>query len=336
VIKPHKLEPGMTLGIIAPSGAVRDLAPLERGLTNLQAMGYHIKEGKSLRARYGYLAGHDFDRLADIHRMFADKKADAILAARGGYGTSRLADAIDYDLVRRNPKVFMGFSDITYLHLAFWKKCRLVTFSGPMISFNFGDETPRSFTVSGWERTICNAAPAGSIWQGHDDCSYRIIRNGKARGRLIGGNLSLIAASIGTPYEVDTRGCILFIEEIDEQPYRMDRMLTQLISSGKLAQAAGIVIGRNIAHAETAALEEAAARAGLPKLVAATKRRVADDYEQIMDDVLADRLRPLGIPVMSGLPFGHIKDLATLPIGVTASMDTKTGDLLIEEAAVRE
>jgi muramoyltetrapeptide carboxypeptidase len=334
--KPRRLEPGMTIGVIAPSGAVRALQPLERGLVHLQEMGFHVKLGKSVRARYGYLAGNDEERLADIHRMFVDSKVDAIVCARGGYGTSRLADAIDYELVRRNPKIFIGFSDITYLSLAFLKKCGLVTFSGPMVNFTFGDEVPRSFSVAGWERTLYEAKPAGSIWQGHGDRIYRVIAPGHARGALTGGNLSLVASSVGTPYKMDARGKIVFLEEIEEQPYRIDRMLTQLLSAGVLQQAAGIVIGRNVPHADCAALEEAAAsKPRRPKLIPAPRRKVPDSYEQTMEDVFAERLRGLGIPVMTGLPFGHIKDVATLPVGIRASMDTASGDLVVEEPAVR-
>jgi muramoyltetrapeptide carboxypeptidase len=335
VIKPRRLEPGMTLGIIAPSGAIRNFDPLDRGIANLESMGFRVKEGKFVRKRYGFLAAHDIDRLADIHRMFADKKIDAVLCARGGYGTSRIAHSIDYEMIRANPKDFVGFSDITYLNTAIWNKCRLVTFSGPMINFIFGDETPRSFPVAGWKRTLCDAQPAGSIWQGHEDRNHRVIAKGTARGRLIGGNLSLLAASIGTSLEIDTRGKIVFMEEIEEQPYRIDRMLTQMIAAGKLRDAAGIVIGRNVFHPETKALEEAADAAGRPKNMRAPARKMVDSWEQTMDDVFGDRLYNLGIPVMSGLPFGHIKDLATMPIGVMASMETRTGDLVIEEAAVK-
>lgn len=335
IIKPHRLEPGMTIGVIAPSGSIRNLQPLEAGVIHLQDMGFNVRLGKSVRSRYGFLAGHDADRLADLHRMFSDPKIDAIQCARGGYGTSRLADSIDYDLVRNNPKIFIGFSDITFLSLAFWKQCRLVTFSGPMVNFTFGDATPRPFSIAGWERTLCTGKPAGSIWQLHEDRNYRIIRTGAARGRLMGGNLSLLAASIGTPYELDTRGKIVFMEEIEEQPYRIDRMLTQLLCAGKLRNAAGIVIGRNVPHPECAALEETAAKSKPPKIMPAPRRKVPDSYEQTMDDIFNEHLRDLGIPVMSGLPFGHIKDLGTLPIGVIAAMDTRTGELAIEEPAVR-
>ncbi|MGI8907286.1 MAG: S66 peptidase family protein [Candidatus Sumerlaeaceae bacterium] len=335
IVKPAKLERGMTVGVIAPSGSIRNLEPLERGIANLKSMGFSVHEGKFLRSRYGFLAGHDDDRLADLHRMFENRKVDAIFCARGGYGTSRLAGGINYELVRRNPKIFVGFSDITYLSLAFMKMCKLVTFNGPMVNFIFGDAEPRSFPVEGLQRTICEARPAGSIWHGHEDRNYRVVRHGAARGRLTGGNLSLLAASIGTAYEIDTRGKIVFLEEIEEQPYRIDRMLTQMISAGKLSNAAGIVIGRNIPHAESLAIEQAAAARGLLKTMPAPKRRVANDYDQTMDDIFNERLRGLGVPVISGLPFGHIKDLATLPVGIMASMDSKSGDLTIEEAAVK-
>lgn len=324
----------MTLGIIAPASAARDPLHVDLAIAGIEALGLKAKPGKHLRDRRGYLASSDANRLADLHAMFADKKVDGVICLRGGYGTSRIVGDIDFDLVRKNPKIFIGFSDITMLNLAFLQKCRLVNFNGPMAASTFVDTSPSRFCVSGFLRTLGQAEPAGSIWQGHEDHNFRIIRPGEATGQLTGGNLSLLAASIGTPFEIQTRGKIVFIEEVDEKPYRIDRMLTQMLLAGKLKDAAGIVIGRNVPDRDFMDAEAAAA-AKAPKTVRALPKKLARDFEPLMDDIFYDRLYDLGIPVLSNLPFGHIDDYATLPLGVKATMNTHTGDLIIEEAAVK-
>lgn len=334
MIKPHRLEKGMTIGIIAPASGVPEPEKIDLGIERLLKMGYRVKEGKSLRSRFGYLASPDAARLADIHGMFRDPKVDAIMCVRGGYGTGRLLDAVDYAVIKKNPKIFIGFSDITSIQLAIWKRCGLVTFSGPMLTFTFAPPKPRSFTMGGFMRTLTRKEAPGSIWQGHKDRKFRVVRHGSASGALTGGNLSLACATIGTPYEIETRGKIVFLEDLDEKPYRIDRMLTQMLSAGKLRDAAAVVFGRNVPDEETAKLEKKLAREGLPRVVSSAPRNPPRSYEQTTDDVIADRLRGLGIPVIIGLPFGHIEDYATLPIGVRASMVSRTGELSIVEPAV--
>lgn len=333
MIKPAHLQTGMTIGVIAPASAVRNPKDVDRAVRGLEAAGFKVKLGRHVRDRHGFLAATDKNRLADIHRMFADPKVDGIMCMRGGYGTSRIVDQIDFDLVKANPKVFIGFSDITMLNLAFLRRCNLVNFNGPMASSTFGNTHPSRFGVAGFLRTVCHPAPAGSIWQEHEDRDFRVIRRGRAEGWLTGGNLSLLAASIGTPYEMETKGAIVFMEEIDEKPYTIDRMLTQILQAGKLRDAAGIVIGRNVPDAGFERLEKKAARKA-PQQVKALPALLPRSFEPLMDDVFYERLRPLGIPVLTGLPFGHIHDYATLPLGVRATMNSATGDLVIEESAV--
>jgi muramoyltetrapeptide carboxypeptidase len=324
----------MTIGIIAPASAARDPLHVDHAMAGIEALGFQVKPGRHIRDRHGFLASSDANRLADLHRMFADKKVDGIMCLRGGYGTGRLVDSIDYELVGANPKVFIGFSDITMLNLAFLRKCKLVSFNGPMAASTFADTAPSRFCVSSFLRTVGHAEPAGSIWQGHDDRNFRVIRPGRAEGRLTGGNLSLMAASVGTPFEMQTRGCIVFMEEVDEKPYRIDRMLTQLLSAGKLSDAAGIVIGRNVPDKDFAEAEAKATKTA-KRTVKPLPRKLPADFEPLMDDIFYDRLHGLGIPVITGLPFGHIDDYATLPLGIQASMDTQSGDLVIEESAVK-
>lgn len=335
MIKPQHLQPGMTIGLIAPASSIKDVDSIDKGIAGLENLGYKVKAGKFLRDRFGYLGSHDTDRLNDLNGMFKDKKVDAVMAFRGGYGTMRIVSGIDFDLIKKNPKIFIGFSDITMINNAILKKCKLVNFSGPMAGFTFADTPIKPFTLNGFNRTLTQTKPAGSIWQDHSDRDFKVIRHGEAEGILVGGNLCLLAASIGTPYEVDTKNKIVFFEEIDEQPYRIDRMITQMLLAGKLADAKAIVIGRNVPANDNVELEEQWAINNPGKVVKPLARKLARDYDPSMNDIFCDLLRPLNILVLSGLPFGHIKDYATMPLGVKASVNSKTGDLIIEESAVK-
>ncbi|MCX7719147.1 MAG: LD-carboxypeptidase [Candidatus Sumerlaeaceae bacterium] len=335
LLKPRRLKPGMTVGVIAPASGVKDETQVDAAVAGLEEFGLRVRLGRSVRKRRGFVSATPAERLADLHAAFADKTVDAVMCLRGGYGTMHLLDAIDYDLVRRNPKIFTGFSDITALHLAFLRKCRLVTFNGPMASTTFSKHPPSAFSVASFLRTVSEPVPAGSVWQGHADRKFRIVRPGRAEGPLTGGNLTLVAATVGTPYEIETRGRIVFLEEVDEKPYRVDRYLTQLLLAGKLRDAAAVVFGRNVADSESAENERRRLGDRPPRRAMPPPRRVPRDFEQIIDEVIAERLAPLGIPVMIGLPFGHIEDYATLPMGCRASVDAARGDLVVEEAAVR-
>jgi muramoyltetrapeptide carboxypeptidase len=325
----------MTIGLISPSSAVPNAGLIDQGIAALEKLGFCTKEGRFTRGRLGYLAASDRERLRDFNGMLCDGGVDAIMCIRGGYGAMRLLEGLDYEAARRTPKPIIGFSDITAIHLAFARRIRLVTFHGPMLLNAFARKVPRTFTVDGLLRTLTQARPAGSVWEGLPEHNYRVVREGRAQGRLVGGNLSLVAALMGTPFEIDTRGAIVFLEDVDEKPYRVDRMLTQLLLGGKLRDAAGIVFGRNVSDSETAKLEAERFRKGVPRRAEGFPAKPSPRYEPILDDVIADRLRPLGIPVMIGAPFGHVDDYATLPVGVRASMNTRTGELSIDEAAVK-
>lgn len=275
------------------------------------------KWGRNVRKKSGYLGGTIEERLDDLHDMFRDPEVKAVFALRGGYGSAQILDGIDYNLIRANPKIFLGYSDITAMHLAIHQKTGLVTFHGPVVLSHFTE-----FTQQHFRKALFDAAPIGSVTNPREsnplrpEHTLRVIRPGKARGPLIGGNLTLISTTMGTPYEIDTRGRILFIEDVDEEPYRIDRMLTQLRLAGKLNQAAGIIFG-----------ECADCR---PK-----------DYKPSFNSTftlgeLADIFfGGLPIPVLSGLTIGHTNDQLTLPIGVMATLDADKGELVIEEPALR-
>ena len=309
MIFPRALKPGDTVGYITPATFVSDPDLLNRATRNLMDLGLNPKFGKSVGKRSGYLGGSIDERLDDLHQMFRDPEIRGIFAVRGGYGSGQLLDGIDYDLIRKNPKVFVGYSDITALHLAINRHAGLVTFHGPVGISSFPDYTKGYF-----QKAVFESKPIGPV-ANRTSHPVHTIRSGKASGRLIGGNLSLICELMGTPYEIDTRGKILFLEDTSEEPYRIDRMLTQLRLAGKFKDAAGIVFG----ECSGCKPNECAPAFG----ASFTVKEVA---EQLFGN--------LAVPVVSGLTIGHTEDQITLPQGVMATLDGNNGQLIIDEAAV--
>jgi muramoyltetrapeptide carboxypeptidase len=314
-IKPKALRPGDTVGLITPATYVSDPDRLITARRTIEYFGLRARMGRNVGRRSGYLAGTVEERLADLHAMFADPEVRAVFAIRGGYGSGHLLDRIDYDLLRRNPKVFLGYSDITAMHLAIGKRAGLVTFHGPVVLSRFNDYTQKWF-----RKALFETAPIGEVGNPPESNTLRpshtlrTVRPGKARGPLTGGNLSLIAATMGTPFEIETRGRILFIEDVDEQPYSIDRMLTQLRLAGKLDQAAGIIFG---------------------ECNACRPREFQPSFESTFSfgEVLDNILGGLKIPVLSGLTIGHTDDQLTLPQGVMATLDADAQKFSIDEAA---
>src|SRR3954470_17471573 len=244
LLKPAVLKPGDTVGLITPSTYVSDPERIATAVRTIEYFGLKMKMGKNVRKQTGYVGGTIQERVSDLHDMFRDPEVKAVFTIRGGYGSGQLLDDIDYDLIRRNPKIFVGYSDITAMHLAIHQKTGLVTFHGPVTLSKFTGYTQEHF-----RKAMFDASPIGSVTNPpasdplRPSHTLRTVKPGKARGPLVGGNLSLIASLMGTPYEIDTRGKILFIEDVGEQPYSMDRMLTQLRLSGKLKAAAGVIFG---------------------------------------------------------------------------------------------
>ena len=315
LIKPKALRPGDTVGLITPSSYVADPDRLQLAARTVKFFGLKLKTGKHVGKRDGYLGGSVQDRVDDLHEMFKDRDVRGVFCIRGGYGAEQLLDRIDYDLIRRNPKIFLGYSDITALHLAIHKNAELVTFHGPVVLSRFSEYTRTYF-----RKALFTAAPIGKVTNPPDSDPLRpshmlrAIRPGRARGPLIGGNLSLIATTMGTPYEIQTQGRILFLEDVDEQPYSVDRMLTQLRLAGKLSAAAGVVFGEcsNCRPREFQPSFESTFSLG-----------------EVLDSILAG----LKAPVLSGLTIGHTDDQLTLPLGVAATLDSENGELIIEESA---
>lgn len=312
IIKPKRLSPGDTVGLVLPASATFARDNIAFAREQLEALGLNVVVGEHAYDRHGYFAGTDRDRAADINRMFEDDGIRGVICYTGGWGSPRILPYLDYDLIARKPKVFTGFSDITALLNAIHQRTGLVTFHAPT-----GSSTFESYTVENFRRVVMTPEPAGLLNPPEKrkdvlaDRVNRIVRlhGGKASGRLVGGNLTLLAALMGTPYEIDTAGAILFAEDVEEAVYRVDRMLTQLALGGKFDAMAGFVFGRC-----TRCEEEPSAFS--------------------LEDVLRDRFSGAGKPALTGLSFGHIEQKLTIPVGIQATLDADAGTLTIDESAV--
>jgi muramoyltetrapeptide carboxypeptidase len=307
MIKPKKLRKGDTIGLIGPSSPTPP-ERIEASIQRIQELGFKVVIGESCYGVHGYLSGKDEIRANDVNQMFKDKSIDGIWCIRGGYGTPRILDMLDYDSIRLNPKVFIGYSDITALHIALNQKCGLVTFHGPMASTELHDKLDR-FTRDYLIRNIMNTEPLGLITN-PKDINIKTLVAGKCEGKFIGGNLSLVVSTLGTSYEIDTKGKILFLEDIDEEPYRIDRMLTQLKLSGKLDDAEGFVLGD-------------------------WNNCVAEELEKSLTlmEIFNELIVPLGKPAIYNFMAGHCKPMITLPFGVSAILDANDSKLFINEPA---
>ncbi|MBL8214370.1 MAG: LD-carboxypeptidase [Bryobacterales bacterium] len=316
LLKPKALQKGDVVGLISPATFVSNPESLMLAERALRHFGLEPRMGGNVRKKEGYTGGSIADRLADLHDMFRDPAIKAVFCLRGGFGSAHLLDSIDYGLIAKNPKIFLGYSDITAMHLAIHRKTGLVTFHGPVALSRFS-----SFTQENFRKAIFDPKPMGSLTNPPDSDPIRpshllrTVRPGTARGPLVGGNLTLLSTTLGTPYEVDSRGKIFFIEDVDEQPYSIDRMLTHLRLAGKLDAAAGIVWG-----------ECADCR---PKDYKPSFTEGNFSLPEVVDRILGN----LKVPVLSGLTIGHTDDQLTLPLGITASLDATKGTLTIEESA---
>lgn len=307
--RPKALKPGDVIGLAAPASPVDKPEKVDASVRKLEEFGFRVKVGRSCREKYGYLSGPDEVRAEDINSMFDDREVDGIMCLRGGYGTPRILDRLDYDIIRRNPKVFVGYSDITAIHIAINQLCGLATVHGPMPSSDMLEDFDEFSKCSFFRTVMCNE-PLGEL-KNPPETDITSLVGGKSRGVVVGGNLSLIAATIGTPYEINTRGKLLLLEEVDEEPYSIDRMLTQLRLSGKLDDCCGIILGdwRNCD---------------------------AKDPERslTLEEIFENDIKPLGKPIISNFKAGHCKTKVTVPLGVDAVLDADNGRLFIETSAV--
>ena len=310
---PNRLKKGDTIGLIAPASSFSDEA-YQTALEHLRYFGFNIKEGKHLHDQKGYLAGEDIARAADINAFFADDSIQGIWCLRGGYGTTRLLSMLDYKTIRKNPKALIGYSDITALLMAIYKETGLVGFHGPVAvseMTEFSEQYLRSVIMEGKAATYQLSEENQAKAAEDNAFAARTIKGGKAQGKLLGGNLSLLSAMVGTPYLPSAKNAIVFIEDIGEKPYRIDRMMTQLLESGWLNDINGLVLGTfNDCHPDEG------------------------DRSLTLKEVIDDRVKGLNVPIAYGYSFGHIDNQITLPIGVKVEMDADIiGLRLLERAA---
>jgi muramoyltetrapeptide carboxypeptidase len=311
IIQPPAIAPGARIAIVAPAKSISSDAVTSLTL-GLQNQGFVPVPDPSLTSEFGYLAGNDKTRADAFNRALRDPEIDAIFCATGGYGTTRILHLIDYAAFRQNPKIVTGFSDITGLHLALWKETGVVTFHSPTnwrVIAN--DLVERPYAAANFWQVLRQTTPAFTYPL---PASTQTIVPGTARGRLVGGNLSLVHALMGTPYEIETDGQILFLEEIREYPYRVDRMLSTLQLAGKLEKPAAVIIGQFTKCTP----DEGSTAPGFT-------------VEELFLQYFAHR----SYPVVSNFPVGHVEDSATLPIGVLAELNAMTGQLQLLEAPVR-
>lgn len=310
---PKRLQNGETVGLITPGSFISDDS-LQSAIQHVENLGFKVQLGKHIRAKRGFNAGTDAQRLDDLHAMFMDKNIAGIWCARGGYGCGRILHSIDYQLIKNHAKVLIGYSDITALLVAIYQKTGLTCFHGPVAASEFTD-----YTVEHLQQIVIQPAAKFVIKPASDNLKKaevnfqpKTIIAGKATGKLIGGNVSLLASLVGTDFAPDFKNKIVFLEDIDEKPYRIDRMLTQLRQGTNLKDANGIALG-----------------------IFKDCEADADADSLTLLEMLTDRLGDLNIPVVYGLSFGHIANQITLPIGVEAELNAVDFTLEILEAAVK-
>ncbi len=313
--KPPALERGELIGLVAPASPLA-AEQARAAAENIRKRGYGVKVAGEGGVRRGYLAGSDEARAAAVNGLIRDPEVKAIVCLRGGYGSPRILDRIDYDALRRQPKIIVGYSDITALLIAIHRRAGLVTFHGPM-----GKEwsalkglTPYSEKYF-WDALTSPESPRFADWGGERAPGMKApiaLVDGRAEGTLVGGNLSVMCAGLGTPYEIDTRGAILFIEEVGEKPFRIDRMLNQLRLAGKLRETRGILLG----------------------VFAGCEGRDPEG-DLSLTEIFSDYFVPLRVPVLCDYPAGHVADQATLPMGVKARLDAAARTLSILESPVK-
>ncbi len=304
--------PGSTIGVVTPASPPETRAEVQRAIGWWDSKGYRVKLMPGTLAEDGWHAGSPEVRAGDLHAAFADPDVDAILTMRGGYGSAQVIPLLDFDAVAETPKAFVGLSDITALHVALLGRCGLPTFYGPSLT-RFGEPSPSRFTADRLLQVLAGET-TGPVPEDRDRLTVISIAGGRASGRLVGGCLTDFVYTIGTPWELDLAGSIFFFEEVGRAPIQIDRTLLYLEQAGKLDGVRGIVVG------ELAGCE--------------WYEHTSAPRSKTLENVLDDRLGALGVPVLYGLPLGHGASLATLPLGVEATVDADALTLTIDEPAL--
>ncbi len=311
------LPGGGTIGVPAPSSPWENRSEVLRGVEWWEARGYRVKLSEGISDRDGYVAGDPKARARDLTAMFLDQEVDVVQALQGGFGAAQILPHLDVDAIAEHPKPFVGYSDITALHTALRQRAGLATIYGPGLA-GMGDPRRGDFTRSRLLEVLRTGGTggAGEVPKDPDDPYVRPIRGGRVTAPIAGGCLSLLAQSLGTPWEIDPSGCIFFFEDFDAPPWYVDAALTQLGLAGKLEGVVGVVVGE---------MERCDWREDRPEW----------PRTKSLEDVLEQHLEPLGVPVLYKLPLGHGKHLASLPLGVMATLDADARTLHIDEPAVR-
>lgn len=311
ILKPHRLNKGDLIAIAAPGSPPGSHEKLHKGIRYLEQLGYRVVLGKHVENTYGYLAGSDKDRAKDLNSFFSNPEVKAIFMARGGYGSHRILPLLDYSAIKRNPKILVGYSDITALQLAIFSKTGLVTFSGPMVATEFGDVFGGAAEEQFWQ-CLTYTKPLGVI-KNPNRQKLKKLNSGVIVGQLLGGNLSIIIALLGTPYCPTFARSILVLEEIEEPPYKIDRMLNHLKLAGVFSKGNGVMMG------------------DFTDCQPMNQKKPSLTLSQIFQDVIVSS----GIPIVSGLHFGHVKNSVTLPLGIKARLSASRAMLELLEPAVQ-
>ncbi len=307
ILFPPKLRPGDTIGIVSPASPMIE-ERLEKGIAYLQKRGFRVLVGEHVHDRWGYLAGTDEARAADLHAMFANPDVKAIMSTRGGYGTPRLLRLLDYDLIGRNPKILVGYSDLTTLQLAIFAQTGLVTFSGPMVAVEMGKGIDPFTEAHFWPHLL--AGETYSAFPSVEDAPLVRVRPGKATGRLLGGCLSMVNPLLGTPYQPDFEGSILVLEDVGEEPYRIDRYLSQFRAAGILEQVAGIIFSQFV------------------------DCEPGENPSLTLDEILEGYTRDLRIPIVKNFLYGHQDKKLTVPLGALVTLDADALQISIHTSEV--
>ena len=307
---PKPLKHGDTIGLISASSATPP-EKLQQAIESVENLGFKVVVGETCSARHGYLAGSDELRAKEVNQMFSDPTIDGIFCIRGGYGATKILPLLDFDMIQKNPKVFAGYSDVTALHIAFNQKCNLVTYHTPMPSTEFIQSKMDDYTWNYFITSVTSPDLNGQLLANPADQPMKTLISGEVQGQLVGGNLTLVTASLGTPYEIDTKGKILFLEDIDENEQRVDRMLTQLQLAGKLDDAAGFLLGawtncgpENPEHPEHS----------LP-----------------LPTIFNEMIVPLNKPTLMDVTCGHCLPTMSLPLGRTVHFNADSQIIKVVE-----